>query len=73
MQTVVSAALLWQGKCRRSGNPDETKTIPSRGFATISPTPGQTSKFRKLDEPGPDELLDDWMVSGPAAEPTSSD
>ena len=23
-------------------------------------------KFRMLDEPGPDELLDDWMISGPA-------
>jgi hypothetical protein len=30
-------------------------------------------KFRKLDELGPDELLDDWMVSGPTAEPSSSD
>jgi hypothetical protein len=27
--------------------------------------------FRKLDEGGSDELLDDWMVAGPAAEPTS--
>jgi hypothetical protein len=27
---------------------------------------------RRLDEAGPDELLDDWMVSGPAAEPPSS-
>ena len=23
--------------------------------------------------PAPDELLDDWMISGPATEPTSSD
>jgi hypothetical protein len=29
-------------------------------------------KFRMLDESAPDELLDDWMISGPA-EPTSSD
>jgi hypothetical protein len=28
--------------------------------------------LRRLDEAGPDELLDDWMVSGPAAEPPSS-
>ena len=71
MQPVVSAALLWQGKCRRSGNPDETKTIPgvSRLFR---PRQVRRQKFRKLDEPGPDELLDDWMVSSPAAEPTSS-
>jgi hypothetical protein len=27
--------------------------------------------FRRLDEAGSDELLDDWMVAGPAAEPTS--
>ena len=73
MQPVVSDALLWQGKCRRSGNPDETKTITSRGFETISPTPGQTSEIPQAHEPCPDELLDDWMVSGPAAEPTSSD
>ena len=26
-----------------------------------------------LDERSPDELLDDWMISSPAAEPTSSD
>jgi len=35
--------------------------------------PRRVRKFRKLDEPGPDELLDDWMVSGSAAEPTSFD
>ena len=72
MQPVVSAALLWQGKCRRSGNPDETKTIPAGVSRLFRPRQVRRHKFRKLDEPGPDELLDDWMVSGPAAEPTSS-
>jgi hypothetical protein len=28
-------------------------------------------KLRKLDEAGPDELLDDWMVSAPAVDSSS--
>jgi len=62
---------MWQGQCRWSDKPDETKTIPSRGSETISPAPHQ--KIRMLDEPAPDEVLDDWMISGPATEHTSSD
>ena len=63
MQPVVSAALLWQG--RRSGM--------KRKPLLFRPRQVRRQKFRMLDEPSPDELLDDWMISGPAAEPTSSD
>ena len=37
MQPVVSDAT--RANADGCGNPDETKTIPSRGFETISPTP----------------------------------
>jgi hypothetical protein len=30
------------------------------------------SVFRRLDEAGSEELLDDWMVAGPAVEPPST-
>ena len=63
MQPVVSGALLWQGPTERH----ETKIILFR------PRQFRRQKFRMLDEPSPDELLDDWMISSPAAEPTSSD
>ncbi len=37
MQPVVSNGIMWQGKCRRSGKPDETKTSTSQGFEIVSP------------------------------------
>jgi hypothetical protein len=61
----------WQGRCRRSGKPDETEIRTSQGLETISHAQHQEPKARRLDECGPDELLDDWMVSAPAADPSS--
>jgi len=49
------------------------KPSPASVSRLFRPRHVRQQKFRKLDELGPDELLDDWMVSGPAAEPTSSD
>jgi hypothetical protein len=56
------------------GAASQMKQQPStaKGSRPFRP-PVTRQKPRRLDEAGPDELLDDWMVSGPAVEPLSSD
>ena len=72
MQPVVLTHLL-QGNADGAASQMKRKPSPAGVSRLFRPRNARRDKFRKLDEPGPDELLDDWMVSGPAAEPTSSD
>jgi len=48
------------------------KSAPAKDLRLLRARNTRTHKLRRLDESGPDELLDDWMVSSPAAD-TSSD
>jgi hypothetical protein len=48
------------------------KLFRAKAQRRFRPTRIIRQKLRRLDEAGPDDLLDDWMVSGPAAEPPSS-
>jgi len=63
------------GRANADGAATQMKRKPSpAGVARLfGPRQVRRQKLRKLDEPGPDELLDDWMVSGPSVEPASSD
>jgi hypothetical protein len=47
------------------------KPVPAKGLRLSRTRHIRSQKFRKLDESGPDELLDDWMVSAPAVDPSS--
>jgi hypothetical protein len=47
------------------------KSVPAKGLRLFRTRRIRSQKFRKLDESGPDELLDDWMVSAPAVDPSS--
>jgi len=47
------------------------KSVPAKGLRLSRTRNIRSHKFRKLDESGPDELLDDWMVSVPAVDPSS--
>jgi hypothetical protein len=49
------------------------KPSPAGVLRPFRPRKVRRQKLRMLDEPGPDELLDDWMVSGPSVERASSD
>ena len=70
MQPVVSDA----PRANADGAATQMKRKPSpAGVSRLFRPRHRHQKFRMLDEPGPDELLDDWMISGPATEPTSSD
>ena len=60
------------GRANADGAATQVKRKPAGVSRLFRPRQVRRQIFRKLDEPGPDELLDDWMVSGPAAEPTSS-
>jgi hypothetical protein len=47
------------------------KSVPANGLRLFRTRKIKGTKPRRLDESGPDELLDDWMVSAPAADPLS--
>jgi hypothetical protein len=47
------------------------KSAPAKGLRLPHKRNIRSQKLRRLDESGPDELLDDWMVSGPAVDPSS--
>jgi hypothetical protein len=69
MQPVVSDA----PRANADGAATQMKRKPSpAGVSRLFRPRHRHRKFRMLDEPGPDELLDDWMISGPATEPASS-
>jgi hypothetical protein len=70
MQPVVSGV----PRANADGAATQMKRKPSpAGVPRLFRPRHRHQKFRMLDEPAPDELLDDWMISGPATEPTSSD
>jgi hypothetical protein len=70
MQPVVSDA----PRANADGAATQMKRKPSpAGVSRLFRPRHRHKNIRMLDEPGPDELLDDWMISGPASEPTSSD
>jgi hypothetical protein len=47
------------------------KSVPAKGLRLSRTRKIRGPKPRGLDESGPDELLDDWMVSAPAVDPSS--
>jgi hypothetical protein len=47
------------------------KPVPAKALRLPRTRYIRSQKLRRLDESGPDELLDDWMVSGPAVDPSS--
>jgi hypothetical protein len=47
------------------------KSVPAKGLRLSRTRNIRSQKLRKLDESGPDELLDDWMVSAPTVDPSS--
>lgn len=49
-----------------------TRKRPPKGPKTWR-VRNKAPRNRRLDEPGPDELLDDWMVACPAADPVPSE
>jgi hypothetical protein len=56
-----------------AASPMKRKLHPAKDFRPFRPRSFIQRKVRGLDESGPDELLDDWMVSCPTAEPLSSE
>jgi len=48
------------------------KLSHTRTVRSYRSTNARHLSFRRLDEAGSEELLDDWMVAGPAVEPPST-
>jgi hypothetical protein len=62
---------MWQANAGGAASQMKQKLSRTKTVRLYRSHNARQSAFRRLDEAGSEELLDDWMVAGPAVETPS--